>query len=194
MVSWTRRPCWPSTSRSTFLCKGSGTLADRLRSWLPIPSGHDNLSSSQPNPGKERPEIRRGRGLRFVFAFVKASYPRSAETDDAVVTRLDEPPTVKKITDELCGMAVVVVTARVAAKNRIARFGPLAHDPAAPLRLHPILVIRDDGQQTAMLTGGTGFDLVYDVKWHGARLCPMSIRGCRSWARPCWEAPKPRLD
>jgi hypothetical protein len=95
------------------------------------------------------------------------------------MTRLDEPPTVKEITDELCGVAVVLVAARVAAKNRIARLGPPAHDPAVPLRLHPILVIRDDGQQTAMLTGGTGFDLVYDVKWHGARLCP-DVHPCRS--------------
>jgi hypothetical protein len=102
-----------------------------------------------------------------------------SEADDAVMTRLDEPPTVKKITDQLCGVAVVLVTARVAAKNRIARFGPLARDPAVPLRLHPILVIRDDGQQTAMLTGGTGFDLVYDVKFHGARLCP-DVHPCRS--------------
>jgi hypothetical protein len=82
------------------------------------------------------------------------------------MTRLDEPATVKKMTDELCGMAVVLVTARVAAQDRIARFGSPSHDTATPLRPHPIFVIRDDGQQTAMLTGGTGFDLVHNVMGH----------------------------
>jgi hypothetical protein len=77
---------------------------------------------------------------------------------------LDESATVKKITDELCGVAVELVTARVAAKDRTAPLGSLSHAPATPLRTRPILVIRDDGQQAAMLTGGTGFDLVHDVK------------------------------
>jgi hypothetical protein len=96
-----------------------------------------------------------------------------------------ETPTVKKIADELCGVAVELVTAWVAAQDRIARFDPLAHGPTVPFRVHPILVIGDDGQQSAMFTGGTSLDLVDDVIWHGARLCPD--------VHPWWSSKGPPL-
>jgi hypothetical protein len=63
------------------------------------------------------------------------------------------------VTDELCGMTVIPVAVRVTTHDPVARFVPLPYD-LVPLGSRPVLEIRHDGAQIAVLTDRAGFDLV----------------------------------
>jgi hypothetical protein len=85
---------------------------------------------------------------------------------------LAESVSMEKVTDELCSMTVVPIAVWVTAHDPFARFVPLSHYLARRLGRQPVLVVRHDGPQVAMITDWAGFDLVDDVKWHETTLWP----------------------
>jgi hypothetical protein len=70
----------------------------------------------------------------------------------------------EKVADELGGMAVVSIAVGVTAHDPVGRFVPPSHCPARRLGSQPVLVVRHDGQQIAVLTDWAGFDLVDVLK------------------------------
>jgi hypothetical protein len=73
---------------------------------------------------------------------------------------LAESVSMEKVPDELGGMAVVFIAIGVTAHDPVGRFVPPSHCPARRLGSQPVLVVRHDGQQIAVLTDWAGFDLV----------------------------------
>jgi hypothetical protein len=70
----------------------------------------------------------------------------------------------EKVADELGGMTVVSIAVGVTAHDPVGRFVPSSYCPARCPGSQPVLVVRHDGQQVAVLTDWAGFDLVDVLK------------------------------